>query len=116
MRRALPMLADGPKTQKVWLFSYHQLRTVFIQATTSLGLECMTLYQTRHSWPSIDGMGVHRSLLECKARGFWKAESSLQRYEKSSRLAADFLVLPATVRKKIEQLAPSAEGLVLGRG
>ena len=115
MHRLIPALAKGPAMEPLWGFSYHQLRSAFTRVTTALGLEGMTLYQTRHSGPSIDRMGRHRSLLDCKARGFWKSESSLHRYEKSSRVAADYLALPSDVRMRLEALALLAEGRVLGK-
>ena len=62
-----------------------------------LGVE-LTLYQARHSGPSIDRARKERDMAEVKKQGGWKAWKSLQRYEKSARLANTFAKM--TVHQK----------------
>ena len=56
-----------------------------------------------------------RTLQEVQKRGQWRAFSSVARYDKSSRLAADCHSLFLTFRNKLETLAQRAEGLLRGR-
>ena len=62
---------------------------VFKSATDTFGLIGLTMYQTRHSGASSDRVRGVRTLQEVQTRGQWKAFSSVTRYDKSSRLAAD---------------------------
>ena len=78
---------------------------MFKTATDSLGLNGMTVHQTRHSAASIDRERGFRTLQEVQRRGQW---SSVTRYDKSRRLAADYHSLPR-LRNKLETLAQRAE-------
>ena len=80
-------LKQNHPSSQLWDFDYNQLSTEFKKAATALGLE-LTPYQARHSGPSIDRARNYRSQLEVQKRGQWKSQSSVQRYEKSARLAA----------------------------
>ena len=49
--------------------------------------------------PSIERAMNVRPLSECKSRGQWRTDQSVQRCEKSARLAADCLALPRRTRE-----------------
>ena len=83
--------------------------------------DCVSIPQPskRHSVPSWTFCPQHRSsserpLSECKSRGQWRTDQRVQRFEKSSRRAADYLTLPRRTRELTETFAPVAEGAILG--
>ena len=55
-----------------------------------------------------------RPLIECKLRGQWRTDKSVQRYEKSARLAADYVALSRRTRELLETFAPLAVGAIFG--
>ena len=88
----------------VFPFSHHQFRTEFLKACQSLKLQNVTPYQARHSGPSSDRAMDVGPRDECKSRGQWRTEQSVERYEKSDCLAADYLALPRRTRELLENL------------
>ena len=79
------------------------------KACQSLNLQNITLRQARHSGPSIDRAMNVRPLNECKSHGQSRTNQSALRYEKSARLAADYLALPRQTRELIKTFVPLAE-------
>ena len=55
--------------------------------------ENVTLYRARHSGTSVDRAMNVRLLTECKSLQQWRTDHSVQRHEKSARLAADYFAL-----------------------
>ena len=58
----------------------------------------VTPCQARHSGPSIDRATNVRPLSECKSRGQWRTDQSVQRYEKSARGSRLFGAASANAR------------------
>ena len=87
--RSCPFCRRGDKEALV-LFSYHQFWTEFLKACQSLNLQNVTLYEARHSGPSIDRAMNVQHLNECKSRGQWRTDQSAQQYVENARLAADY--------------------------
>ena len=97
--------------KKIWNFDYPAAAKIFMSATDALGLNGMTMYQTRHSGASIDRVRGFRSLQEVQKRGQWKAFSSVTRYDESSRLATDYHCLPRTP-KQVGNTRATCRGIV----
>ena len=96
MEKVASILQRRNKEALAFPFSYHQFQTEFLKACQSLNL------QKRHSlsistfWPQHRSSNERKALNECKSRGQWRTNHSVQRYEKSARLAAHYLALPRT--------------------
>ena len=75
------------------------------------------MYQTRQSGASIDRVRGFRTLLKVQQRGQWRALGSVARYDKSSRLAADYHYLSLALRNKLETVVanPSARKRMTGK-
>ena len=86
-------LAKNPKDSCLWDFTYGELSSSINAVTRTLGLD-ITLYQARHSGPSIDRAKDIRSQLEVQRRGQWMSHKSVIRYERAARLASNFQSLP----------------------
>ena len=93
INKLLPAFKAANLKEQDWNFDHPAAAKLSETATDASGLNDMTMYQTRHSGASI---------------GQWKAFNSVTRYDKSSRLAADYHSLPRTLRNKLETLAPRA--------
>ena len=104
--------AHGRPGTRVFPFSHHQFRTELREACRSLNRQNVTLYQARHLGLGIDRALNVRHLNECKSQ--WRTDQTVQRYEKSARLEADYVALPRGTRELIETFAPLAEGAILG--
>ena len=114
MQAVVPYLRKGKLSDKVFPFRYPELVKLIKKATTFLEIPHLTLYQARHSGASIDRAKKARTLDEVQRRGFWASKTSVNRYEKSSRMAADYLGLPAKTRELVERYASRVEDYVLG--
>ena len=55
----------------------------------------------RHTGPSQDRLSNQRSLAQVKRRGRWASDSSVKRYEKSSRINARLAALPQEVLRVV---------------
>lgn len=66
--------------------SYYEVKPKFQEAMASLNLPDPTLYRLRHGRASHDWAAKLHSLPEIKRSGRWMADSSLRRYEKTTRL------------------------------
>ena len=77
-----------PTGSPMFAMDYRHLRQIFMQGMEELGLGVPSLYRLRHGGASSDYAMGHRPLLEIKRRGRWRADSSLRRYEKSTRAQA----------------------------
>ena len=60
-------------------------------------------YALRHSGPSADRLHLRRSLAEVKARGRWRADSSVRRYQKGGRCLERLSVLTAAMQRYTHQ-------------
>lgn len=111
--RMFEMLKEGHPTEPLWDFTYDEYTKEFNRAAEKLGLE-ITPYQTRHSGPSIDRARKLRSQQEVQRRGQWKSQSSVQRYEKSARLASNFEALPQALQTHCNQCEAELSEIMLG--
>ena len=101
LSKLITVLATGP-----WSFLYTSLFDEVKHIAKRLGLEDrVTPHQTRHSGPSIDRAGKFRSLEKVRQRGAWTSMSSVLRYDKSSKFAADYHAILARARVRIEHTA-----------
>jgi hypothetical protein len=97
------VLAVGDQNSTPWSFSYPQLHQQVRESAKLLLMEgLLTPYQTRHSGPSIDRAGGHRTLEEVRQRGAWTHMSSVLRYDKSSKFAADFAALSSATKNLLQ--------------
>ena len=81
------VLAEGPKEEKIFDFSYQDLVREFGRSRRRLRIKRLVPYQTRHSGASIDLCLSHRSMREVQSRGRWASDKSMLRYNKSAKLA-----------------------------
>ena len=86
MNQVIALLAQGPREEIVFGFSYADFLIAFARAKLMLQLTDLVPYQARHSGPSIDRARGLRTLAEIMRRGRWQAHSSVQRYERHTRL------------------------------
>ena len=92
----------GDPEKRIWNFIYPAAAKMFKTAAETLGA-------------SIDLARGFRTLQEAQRRGQWRAFSSVTRYDKSSRLAANHHSLPRPLRDKLETLEQRAEVLLTKR-
>ena len=105
VEQVVAILQTGDTEAVMFPFSCNQCWTQFVSARQSPTLQNFTLYQARHSGASID-RGMHvRPFTECKSRGQWRTDQSVQRYERSACPAANHLALRRRTRDLIETLA-----------
>ena len=83
------VLREGPQEERIFPFTYSFSLTKWRAALKRCQLR-MVPYDARHSGPSIDAAGLHRTRSEIQLRGRWAAESSVHRYEQKARLAQSF--------------------------
>ena len=83
-------LAKKRKGLSLFAFNYSQWQAELKRAAQELGIKAweVTLYLLRHTGPSDDFLAKRRSLEEIQRRGRWAVPSSVRRYEKSSKVAA----------------------------
>ena len=104
--KIVTVLATGKLNDTLWNFLYSSLYHEVKPSAKRLGLEYrVTPYQTRHSGPSIDRACTFRTLGDIRQRGAWTSVLSVLRYDKSSKLAADYHAILARVRVEIEHTA-----------
>ena len=109
------VLAQGQADERIFPFDYGTCVASFRRAAAAAGVPGLVPYQARHSGASIDRAQRHRSILEVKQRGRWRADASLIRYEKSARLARALSRLTPAVQARLHQCALALEGLFFGR-
>ena len=114
VEEVVAILHTGGREPLMFPFSHQQFWTDIIKACQSLSLKIVTFEQARNSGLNIDHAVNVRPLSECRSRGQWRTDQSVQRYEKSARLAADYLALLRRTRDLIETFEPLAEGAILG--
>ena len=115
MPQVLRALAQGPRDQTPWPFSYGELAIAFAKVVADAELPKLVPYQARHSGASIDRAGRHRTLEQIQKRGFWRSARSVARYERAARLASDYLRIPERVRLHCEDCEAALEATILGR-
>ena len=85
----------------------NKFNAIWQQAARELRLELSIgiphPYALRHSGPSADRLHLRRSLAEVKARGRWRADSSVRRYEKGGRSLERLSVLTAAMLRYLHQ-------------
>ena len=91
-----------------WPFDYPEYFKAFKDAAKSIGVS-MVPYQLRHAGPSWDRIKGWRTLEEIQKRGHWAVFASMARYEKSSRIVADYHMIPVDMRLWMERVADDLE-------
>ena len=76
----------------MWAFDSSAVRAEMLAVSRELQID-VTPYQARHSGPSIDMALQTRTLEAVQKRGRWMAVSSVRRYERHARLAAEWAKL-----------------------
>jgi hypothetical protein len=100
--------------EQLWDFTYADAAAELKTIGELLGVS-LTLYQARHSGPSIDRSQKARDMGEVKKRGGWKSWKSLQRYEKSARLANTFANMTEAQKTFFQTCEARLEDCMLGR-
>ena len=97
----LPGLRGRPKEEMLWARSQKEYSTAFAKWAEVSGVHVLAAhpYSARHGGASWDALLKRRSLQEIQARGRWRAEQSVRRYEKHARLLKETEKLPAATRK-----------------
>ena len=88
--RLIAKLAAQRRGKPLFRLTYLQWLNGLKTAAAALGLQLweLTLYVLRHTGPSHDFLAALRTLLDIQRRGRWALESSVRRYEKSSRVTS----------------------------
>ena len=77
-----------------------------VSVTTSFSVHCLRLLYKGQRFVDCHWQNA--------TNGFWKAESSVARYEKSSRMTAVYPALLRATRRQLRDLAQSVEAIILG--
>jgi hypothetical protein len=111
-------LSQTPKDDFVFPFSYADFLVQFKlskQLTTlDRHLPTMVSYQGRHSGPSIDAAGQHRTKREIQDRGRWASPKSVDRCERRARLAASYNKLPTALQTHARRCEELLGAMLLG--
>ena len=86
--RLIAKLAAQRRGKPLFRLTYLQWLNGLAAAALGLQLWELTLYVLRHTGPSHDFLAALRTLLDIQRRGRWALESSVRRYEKSSRVTS----------------------------
>ena len=100
--------------KELWDFQYDSAAAEMREVSALLGME-ITLYQARHSGPSVDRALKERSLPDVKKRGGWKSWKSVGRYETSARLASSLQKWDTEVLAFCRTCERQLEDIMLGR-
>lgn len=121
-RRWLGPLVDAlaaarGKKMDLFPFTQQEFARALAAAAKELGLESwqVTPYILRHTGPSDDYLLKVRSIETIKKRGRWMADSSVRRYEKSSRVNARLLSLPRTTQQHCQRCLKMLADVLAGR-
>jgi hypothetical protein len=98
-----------------WSFAYPDYFQLFKRVVTEMGYPSGVPYQARHSGPSTDLADGTRSLAEAQRRGRWAQASSMARYERRARLAAEWMKLSLRTRTMCQVAASQLEATFLTR-
>ena len=108
-------MAAAGSTEPARGFSYPDYLGEFKKAVAKLLCPKVVPYQMRHSGPSIDLADRRRTLAEAQRRRRWAQASSMARYERRARLAAEWAKVPTVTRTRCEASVGRLEELILGR-
>ena len=103
----------GELDSEVWDFTYPDFTRTFRHGVKELKLPHMVPYQVRHSAPSWERLHNRRSRSGVGKKGRWKAQSSLDRYEKSAMVTQVYRRIPADQRAFYESCARELKGVML---
>ena len=81
--------------------------------TRELGLPDFVLYQLRHSGASWDRLKSIRTLAAVKKRGGWRTDRSMHRYEKATRVLAEWHKLGQSFRNYCQMCADKLQELMV---
>ena len=104
----IPLLAAMSSELDVssaWSFAYPDYFQLFKRVVTEMGYPSGVPYRARHSGPSTDLADGTRSLAEAQRRSRWAQASSLARYERRARLAAEWMKLSLRTRSMCQAAA-----------
>ena len=108
------VLADGPKDEVVFNFTYPEFLVEWEACRKHLGLK-MVPYEARHSGPSVDAAKGLRTRTEIKNRGRWASERSVTRYEQRARLVRSYNLLTAAQQARADYCEAHLGDMLLGR-
>ena len=106
------LLKNRAKHLKIFNFTYPEYAKALKKMSVQLGVP-FTAYQTRHSGASIDRSRGVRTRPEVQARGQWKAERSVARYDKHARLAQSFEKHPLQLQNYFRECEARIEDIVV---
>ena len=106
-------LADPESRKPLFGFDYPTFLGHFRHAAATLKMPEVVPYHMRHSGPSTDLADRRRTMPEAQKRGRWSQPSSMLRYERRSRLAAEWQKVPGRVRTWCESAASRLAATVL---
>ena len=98
-------------------FDYPAFVAEFNDALSELDMTRLNIipYSWRHSGPSLDRAGNHRTLAEVQKRGRWKQMRSVARYEKAGRIGLGVRDLTSAQIAYCETCARHLEDFACGR-
>ncbi len=108
------VLADGPKDEAVFNFTYPEFLAEWEACRRRLGLK-MLPYEARHTGASVDAAKCLRTRTEIKNQGRRASERSVIRYERSARLLRSYHLLKAMRQARAEYCEAHLGDMLLGR-
>ncbi|CAK0847447.1 unnamed protein product, partial [Prorocentrum cordatum] len=93
-------LKRGRPKEKVFSFLYSSCTRQFKTMCRRLGLTAAP-YQARRSGASIDAAMKYRTRAEIKARGEWKADKSVLRYDRTAKIVESVDKLPDSLAQEV---------------
>ena len=111
------MVSSREPLEYLWDFNDQLFRQKFEEAAALAGLARLGLvpYSLRHAGPSWDAIRRRRSQREIQRRGRWASPTSVQRYERSSRVVATLQELPEETLLFLQHCEMHLAELVTGR-
>ena len=112
----LALTAGRPPDERVWTRSLEEELHIFDTVVETLKLAPLRpcRYALRHGGASHDLLHHHRSLPEIKRRGRWRADSSLLRYAKETRLLSELRKIDSSIVELGNQVELLLPGVILG--
>ena len=101
----------------LWDFTQQDLGILILKAVKLCHLQGLGIvpYSLRHAGPSWDVLTGRRTQLEVQRRGRWASVASLIRYEKSSKINAQLVELPAHVQEYLRRCTEQLGDILLDR-
>lgn len=113
-REIVEVLSEGPTSEPMFGFSYPEFLQAWRMVLAKMPVHVVPC-QARHSGASLDAARGYRTRKEITSRGRWQSQSSVQLYEKHSRVAQSMTGLDPSWQAFFGGAANRLEALYCGQ-